>query len=238
MAKIQTIEKLFYYIVTFSYLIFPLFYLFSREKKGLPLLFCVYGVVVCTYLNLFDMLQRYKEYEIMAVLQNLFTCFEYIVFTSIFFLSSGKKRRAVLIGLSVAFISALFFLMIFNPVNLESSPIVLDTIPVSVETILIFVYIFFFLYDQSKTDTTDSIFNHHLFWVSVGLLIYLGGTFFFNILATQMSRAEFDNYWHYTYIAEIIKNFLFLVALLKISNLKKKELIPQVRIPYLDIDMN
>jgi hypothetical protein len=173
----------------------------------------------------------------MAALQNLFTCFEYLVFTAIFYMVSGKKNRALFIGLSAAFISFLVFLMIYNPAKINS-PIILDTIPVSIETILIFIYIFFFLYDNSKTDSAESIFNNHVFWISVGLLLYLGGTFFFNILANQMSRAEFDNYWHYTYIAEIIKNLLFLVALFKISTVKKKELIPQVRMPYLDIDMN
>jgi hypothetical protein len=237
LAKIQTIEKLFYYIVTYSYLIFPLFYFFSKEKKGLPLLLGIYGVVVFSYLNLFEYLQDQRAYRIMAVLQNLFTCFEYLVFTAIFFMTSGKRKRAMFLGFSIAFISFLVFLIIFNPAKFKS-PIILDTIPVSIETILIFIYIFFFLYEHSKTDHSDSIFNHHLFWISVGLLLYLGGTFFFNILATQMSRAEFDNYWHYTYIAEIVKNILFLIALLKISNVKKKELIPQVRMPYLDIDMN
>lgn len=238
MAKIQTIEKLFYYIVTFSYLVFPLFYFFSKDKKGLPLLLCIYGIAVCSYLNIFDYLQAQRAYKLMAVLQNLFTCFEYLVFTSIFYIASDKKKRALVIGLSVGFISFLVFLMVYNPAKLRTSYFVLDTIPVSIETILIFIYIFFFLYDHSKTDSAESIFNSHLFWISVGLLLYLGGTFFFNILVTQMSRAEFDNYWHYTYIAEIIKNLLFLVALFKISNVKKKELIPQVRMPYLDIDMN
>ncbi|PZR25815.1 MAG: hypothetical protein DI535_16700 [Citrobacter freundii] len=236
MAKIQTIEKLFYYIVTFSYLVFPLFYFFSKDKKGLPLLLCIYGIVVCSYLNIFEYLQDQREYKVMAVLQNLFTFSEYLVFTAIFYMASGKKKRVLFIGLSVGFISTLIFLIV-HPIKLKP-PIFLDTIPISIETMLIFIYIFFFLYDYSKADSPESIFNNHLFWISVGLLLYLGGSFFFNILANQMSRAEFDNYWHYTYIAEIIKNLLFLVALFKITNVKKKELIPQVRMPYLDIDMN
>ncbi len=237
MDKIQTIEKLFYNIVTYSYLIFPAFFLFSKEKKGLPLLLCIYGIAVCSYLNIFDYFQELREYKTLLVLQNLFTGFEYLIFTSIFFAMGGRRKKNVIITLSIAFISFLIFLAIFNPTNLKT-PIVLDTIPVSIETILIFIYIFFFLYEHSKTDLSESIFNSHLFWISVGLLLYLGGTFFFNILANQMSRAEFDNYWHYTYMAEIAKNFLFLIALFKISKFKKKELIPQVRMPYLDIDMN
>jgi hypothetical protein len=171
------------------------------------------------------------------VLQNLFTPFEYLVFTTIFFLSASKKRRKLLIGLSVAFIAFLISLLIIKPAKIESN-LILDTIPVGIETILIFIYIFSFLYEQSRMDDSESIFKNYLFWISIGLLLYLGGSFFFNILVTEMSLAEFDNYYHYTYIAELVKNILFLVALFKISAVKKKELIPQIQMPYLDIDVN
>jgi len=237
LAKIQTIEKLFYYINAFSYLTFPIFYFFSREKKGLPTILCIYGTVVCFYLCVFDYLLEAKSYNALLVLQNLFTPFEYLVFTTIFFLSASKKRRKLLIGLSAAFITFLISLFIIKPARIDSH-LILDTIPVGIETILIFIYIFSFLYEQSKIDDSESIFNNYLFWISIGLLIYLGGSFFFNILVTEMSLAEFDNYYHYTYIAELVKNILFLVALFKISAVKKKELIPQIQMPYLDIDMN
>lgn len=74
----------------------------------------------------------------------------------------------------------------------------------------------------------------------MGLLIYLGGSFFFNILVTEMSLAEFDNYYHYTYLAELVKNILFLVALVKASDssVKKKEAVTKIQVPYLDLDMN
>ncbi len=237
MAKIQNIERLFYYIVTYSYLVFPLYFLFSKNRKGLPLLLCIYGVIVFSYLSLFNYLQEERAYSSMLLLQNLFTPFEYLIFTGTFFLSANKTKKRWLIGLSAAFISFLLILFIFYPIRLDSH-LILDTIPVSIETILIFIYIFFFLYEHSKTDNSDVIYNNYLFWVSVGLLLYMGGTFFFNILVTQMSLAEFDNYWHFTYIAEILKNILFLVALLKISPAKKKDFLPQARMPYLDIDMN
>lgn len=237
MGKIQTIEKLFYYINAFSYLTFPAFFFFSREKKGLPFILCIYGTIVCFYLCVFDYLLEAKSYNALLVLQNLFTPFEYLVFTSIFFLSAGKRKRKLLIGLSLVFITFLISLFIINPARIDSH-LILDTIPVGIETILIFIYIFAFLYEQSRKDDSESIFNNYLFWISIGLLIYLGGSFFFNILVTEMSLAEFDNYYHYTYIAELVKNILFLIALFKISTFKKKDFLPQARMPYLDIDMN
>lgn len=237
MGKIQTIEKLFYYIVAYSYLIFFVFFLFSKEKKGLPLLLCIYGVIVAAYLFTFRILLDERAYSPLVIMQNLFTPFEYIIFTSIFYLSAGSRKKRVLITLSAAYILFLILLFILNPVKLNSS-LVLDTIPVGIETILIFIYIFSFLYEHSKTENAESIYNSSLFWISVGLLFYLGGSFFFNILVTQMSLAEFDNYWHYTYIAEVLKNILFVIALLKTYTIKKKGLLTQVRMPYLDIDMN
>ena len=235
MVKIQNIEKLFYDITTYSYLTFPLVLLFAREKKGLPLILGIYGAIVFSYLYCFRYMGLGLEERL--VMQSLYTPFEYLVFTYMFFATTSKRKKIILAILSACFILFLVWLVIFNPIELNS-PFILDSIPIGIETILIFIYIFSFLYEQSKKDTSESIYNSSLFWISIGLLFYLGGSFFFNILVTQMSIDEFDNYWHYTYIAEILKNVLFVVALLKISAEKKKDLLPQARMPYLDIDMN
>ncbi|MCG2614190.1 hypothetical protein LZZ85_07850 [Terrimonas sp. NA20] len=239
MVKIQTIEKLFYYINAISYLTFPAFYFFSKEKGRLPKILGIYGIIVCFFLCVFDYLLEEKSYNILLILQNLFTPFEYLVFTMIFFLTAGKRKRKFLIAISIIFIAFLITLFIVKPATIDSN-LVLDTYGVGIETIIIFLYIFSFLYEQSKIDDSESIFSKYLFWISMGLLIYLGGSFFFNILVTEMSLAEFDNYYHYTYIAELIKNVLFLVALSKASDLsvKKKEAVTQIQMPYLDIDMN
>ena|GEM_PF-515512 len=239
MDKIQTIEKLFYYINAISYLAFPVFYFCSKGKGGLSKILCIYGISVCFFLCVFDYLLEGKYYSTLWVLQNLFTAFEYLVFTMIFFLTAGKRKRTFLIGISAIFILFLITLFIAEPATIDSN-LTLDTYGVGIETIIIFLYVFSFLYDQSKLDDSESIFSKYLFWISMGLLIYLGGSFFFNILVTEMSLAEFDNYYHYTYLAELVKNILFLVALVKASDssVKKKELVNRIQMPYLDIDMN
>ena len=74
------------------------------------------------------------------------------------------------------------------------------------------------------------------FYLVVGILIYLGATFFFNILANNVSKEQSDRYWHFTYIPEIIKNILFMLAVLIHSRFpsgnqpKKSE-----SVPYLDM---
>lgn len=53
-----------------------------------------------------------------------------------------------------------------------------------------------------------------------------------------MSKTELNSYWHYSSIAEIIKNLLFALAILMTSSQNKIKTINQSQVPYLDIDMN
>ena len=53
-----------------------------------------------------------------------------------------------------------------------------------------------------------------------------------------MSINEIEVFSHYTYIAEIIKNLFFIVAIWKISRQHKISPIHQSQVPYLDMDMN
>jgi hypothetical protein len=108
---------------------------------------------------------------------------------------------------------------------------------VGIETILIFIYIFLFFYDHSKNNKAGFIYNHPTFWLCVGILLYLGGSFFFNILANYMSSAELQNYWEYASVAELLKNLFFVVAMLIAPHQHKLTLIHQSQVPYLDIDI-
>jgi hypothetical protein len=93
-----------------------------------------------------------------------------------------------------------------------------DSIPIGIETILIFVFIFFFLYEQLKEAKNQTIYSHYFFWISIGLFIYLGGSFFIYILANSFNSKDLIKYWFFTYVVELIKNLLFATALLIYSN--------------------
>ena len=141
-----------------------------------------------------------------------------------------KKIKQLILFFSICF---LVFQAVFG---LKSHR--LDSISVGIETILLFIYIFLFFYDHSKNNKTGYIYNHPAFWLSVGILLYLGGSFFFNILINYMSAAEVHNFWSYTSIAEIIKNLFFAVAILITSHQHKLSSLNQSQVPYLDMDMN
>jgi len=121
---------------------------------------------------------------------------------------------------------------------LYSKPQKIDSVPIGVETILIFLFSFFYFQQFLKYNISKNIYEYPSFWLIVGIIIYLGSGFFFNILANNVTDQQFENYWHLTYIPEILKNLLFAMVLLGYpsyineqpnSKLKKSD------IPNLDI---
>lgn len=111
----------------------------------------------------------------------------------------------------------------------------IDSIPVGIETLILYGYIFYFFYTRFKNIDNQYINNHYCFWISIGIMIYLGGSFFFYILGNHLTQEENDKYWFYTYFGEIGKNILFGVALYVFSKHSKQK-IPNQNIPYLDFN--
>jgi hypothetical protein len=100
---------------------------------------------------------------------------------------------------------------------------VLDSIPIGIETILIFVFAFFYFFEQMN-DTTDLfIYNKPSFWAVLGILLYLSGSFFIYIFANQITIKELGKYWIITNIASILKNILFAIAIYIQANQSQKK---------------
>jgi len=139
-----------------------------------------------------------------------FTTLEYLFLASFLYLSIvNKKVKQLITTLSAAFI----IFLVFFYFNVTLSRFRLDTIPIGLETILLFVYIFIFFYDTLKTNKQIDIYTHYGFWIAIGILLYLGVSFFIYILANDMLEHEIEQFWFVTYIAEIIKNIMFCVAI-------------------------
>jgi len=149
-----------------------------------------------------------------------------LAFTLIFLYSIEKKEfKKIIVVLSIGF-TIFQIIFIFNSTRSH-----LDSVPVGIETILIFLYSFYFLYQEFKKEN-QLLVSNSMFWISIGIFFYLAGSFFFNILANHMSDAELANYWFYTYLFDIVKNILITVGVL-IYKQKKGH----VMLPYLDMDM-
>ncbi len=196
------------------------------------LLLGIYGILAFFFLNILDADQLPKKALIKGLHAFTYTSIEYCSFAFLIRnnIDSKKIKRFILI-LSVLFIffQAVFFVTI--PLGK------LDTIPVGIETILLFVFIFLFFYENLKSPKTVYIYNNHCFWIAVGILIYLGSAFFIFILANHIPLKELRKYWDLTYVAEILKNIFFVVSIfLYSSKMKNNEVVSKSSVPYLDMN--
>ena len=227
--KTKSIEKLFLHILIYTYLLIPIFVFFLKIRKKDGLLIGLYGLTFFALLSLafYDVLANTYLYI------SIYTFLEYCFFTAILWNNISLKRLRLAIVLCTVFFIAF---QIFTYLN---SRVGMDSIPIGIETILIFVYIIFFFYQNFRNNYDRFIYDHHGFWLSIGMMIYLGGTFFFNLLANYLDPHDMDQYWFLTHIADIIKNIFFCVALIVYSrNHLQEKLFHHSSVPYLDLDMN
>ena len=175
----------------------------------------------------------YRIFRLHSYYDTIYTFLEYCFFTAILWNNISLKKFRLAI-----FICSIFFI-VFQILHYLNSNVGMDSIPVGIETVLIFVYIIFFFYQNFRNNYDQYIYNHHCFWISIGMLIYLGGTFFFNLLGNYIDSSDIDKYWFLTHIADIIKNVFFCVSIIVYSRGKLKEkLYHHSSVPYLDLDMN
>ncbi|MEO6611822.1 MAG: hypothetical protein ABIT05_13780 [Chitinophagaceae bacterium] len=131
---------------------------------------------------------------------------------------------------------SIFFLLFEAGYIFFANPKNLDSVPIGIETILILLFVFFFFYDFARTSGGIFIYHHHCFWLSVGILIYLGGSFFFYILFYHLTKEQINTFGNVTYLAEIIKNIFFVTAIyIYVRNPVNKQNDKKASIPYLDM---
>lgn len=224
MDKIQIIEKLFSYLLEYSYLLLPLCFLLSRAKRN-PLIisFLVYGIVFYFLLHFFYYIPKsYRQIQ-----QTIYTFLEYSFFAYMLWFNIKQiKIRKIIIIFSILFYC--FQIIHFFVTDLQR----VDSIPIGIETILILVFIFMYFHQYFNENRTNYIYNDPGFLIVVGILIYLGCNFFFTILANQVSK----EYWYLTYIPEIIKNILFGVSIVIYKNKPSdSKAMKTSNVPFLDM---
>lgn len=192
-------------------------------------------IAFSAYLLLFFLLNNYYT-EIKTTIGKtgyyfIYTLIEYLTFTYILWNSiTDKKFKKSIIFLSCLFI--LFLTIFYSLVKIKR----LDSVPIGVETILLIIYILYFFFRYFKSINDDYIYNNASFWFVTGILIYLGITFFFNILANSLDRDLFKMYYYYSYLGDILKNLLFTVAIIFLAHNNKKNISQKLfNAPYLDM---
>ncbi len=237
MDKIQTIEKLFKYVLEFtleySYLLLPLAFLITIKrsiKNRLFILLAFYGLIFFLFLHFFYAFPvSYRRLEI-----TMYTFLEYTFFALILYhYIKNTNARKVIISLSFCFLVFQIFFYLKNSRYLK-----LDSVPIAIETFLIFVFIIFYFRQFFKNNVSNNVYEYPSFWIIVGILVYLGSGFFFNLLVNHVTEDQFKRFWHYTYIPDIIKNLLFTMVISGYPTLKNEKVISKPispDIPNLDM---
>ncbi len=140
-----------------------------------------------------------------------FTLYTALEFTSFALIiqatSSARSPSKLLLVCSVIFFANLI-LHALSATNKRG-----DSLNIGIETILVLINIIHFFYLRFKQVDEQYLYQNPFFWFMTGMLIYLGFTFFFNILVYHVDNEVIKNYYHFSYIGDILKNCLFAVGL-------------------------
>jgi hypothetical protein len=158
-----------------------------------------------------------------------FTFFEYLSFAYFLFLQiKNNTFKKYMSYLSVMF--CIFIVVYSLTVKFKS----IDSVPIGIETILIIIFSFYYLYEEMNDTTTLFIYNKPAFWIILGIVLYLAGSFFIYIFASYLKQEEVKKYWPITNGFSILKHIFFCIAIYKLSKTSKGDLTYRQDISYLN----
>jgi hypothetical protein len=143
-------------------------------------------------------------------LYEVFTVMEFALFISfLHFHTKNTRARKILIYTGICF--TIFY---FSFTALAGEDVPIDSIQIGIETIIILVFSYYYLYERMNDTNTLFIYNTYQFWVVIGMVLYLSGSFFVYIFTNYLSIEEIKKFWVITNIFSILKSILFTVAIL------------------------
>jgi hypothetical protein len=207
LAKTKTIENLFAYTDIFSnFLPIILFFVFLKKVKHdvgirIIIIYAFANFVINYWITLTSTANTF--------LYESFTLIEYILFVGYVYTQvKSKTTKSLIIIVSTAF-TIFFFVYSFLAKAVKG----IDSIPIGVETIIILGFAFYYLYERMNDTTTLFIYNTNTFWIILGIVLYLAGSFFIYIFASSLRNSDINKYWFITNIFSILKNIFFCIAI-------------------------
>jgi hypothetical protein len=216
----KTIENLFVYLLFLTDILYVFLYFISinknKSEKGLTALviYCILDLVVNYMAEVAPRPYVFISYAVFTTLE--YTLFAYILWQ---FVANNTIRKIISL-ISVAYI---IFLAGYY---LTSKPRSIDSIPIGIETILLLLYSFYYLYEQMNNTANLFIYNKYQFWIVTGIMIYLSGSFFIYIFANQIDKGFLIRYWFLTNAFYVIKNVFFAIGIL-IHMKQRKPILPR-----------
>lgn len=222
----KTIENLFKYLHHLSNLVVLLTFFFSvykaKKEKGLAAI-----VIYCFADLLMNSVPYFRPSRpVFYMVGAFFTFAEYSLFTFFIWANLNSKKAKNLILLA-----SLVFFLVITYYNIRTSFHNIDSVPIGAETILILVFSFYYLYEQMSNTNNLFIYTQYQFWIIVGFLIYLAGSFFVYIYASQIDHDLLTQYWFLTNVFYVLMTSFFTVGIL-VSKKKIKK--PILSTPYLN----
>jgi hypothetical protein len=139
---------------------------------------------------------------------SLFTVIEYSLFSLYFYsLTDSRNFRRFVRFISVPFYA--FALLNFFFLGRSKQ---FDSMPASFEAFLIIIYSIYYFYEQLNKPQVAFIYSTFHFWISIGIFIYIAGTFFLFVQYSILSDNERNNFWIINLISNILKNILFSIS--------------------------
>lgn len=206
-----------YYLHIISDFLPIIVFLLFFNRNMLKQLWVVFIYSICSCI--IDIVIRYTHLSHTAYFYSIsfFTILEYSLFSIYFHFNykSNATKKLLIIGSTTFFIIAIYNLFF----DLSHR---FDSLPASVESILIISYSIFYFYEQLKTPEYTFIYSTKTFWIVIAILLYLAGTFILFISTAYMTEKEQSMYWPINSFANITKNILLSVAfILKIQQKNK-----------------
>jgi hypothetical protein len=174
------------------------------------------------------------------LLYDFFTLIEFLLFGSFLHLqlrsnTAKKLLRILSILFTVCYVAFTIYTKSFA--NISSIPlnaVVIDSIPIGVETIILLPFAFYFLYERTNDTTTLFIYNTYQFWIVLGIVLYLAGSFFIYIFTNYLSPKEVYKYWVITNIFSILRSCFFVLAIINHAKPTKNKLTTDFEVTYLN----
>jgi len=180
---------------------------FIRKINNLALR-VIFIYIIYSLINDVIILILYSKRIPLLIPLSLFTVIEYTLFSLFFFsLSDNRKFKSFVILLSILFYS----LALINFFFLGKSK-KFDSLPATLEAVLIIIYCIYYFYAQLNKPQVSFIYSTFHFWITIGIFLYLAGTFFLFVQASILSDKERSNFWIINLISNILKNILFSIS--------------------------
>ena len=226
MAK--TIESLFIWLTFISDFILVLFFisLLIRNKSYNPAwLIAIYTLINLSINITFELFPS----ENVLFVYSCFTFLEYALFTGFIysFIKNGLFKKITLF-LSVLF--TIFLPVYYTSFNQGES---IDSIPIGIETLLVLLFCFYYFYEQMNDLDNHYIYNRYHFWITIGMMLYLAGSFFIYIFANHVDKQTQSQFWFLTYFFYVVKNSFFLIGFINYKKPSKAQSLKNLY-PYLN----